>query len=456
MFLIEKLNINSVYIKKLKRSIIYLIRMLKKIFLEKFHHWFDNTKLHGVPLLKISEKKHLKILWLIYFFASFTICGFYLVNDINSYFKYDIETIIEVSRDTNIRFPTISFCYLQLCNKEVKEEEKLYKKNDSISKLKIINCLFSSDFCSENDFEYYELDESHSCLKFNGNYSNPKLSRRFGKGYGLDAELFLDQNRNCTKSLSVYLHNASNLIDSNAFGIQLSSGTETNIAVDRTFISRKPKPYSNCIDQIDEESSDLVIETFDQIGIYSQATCFKLCKQELYFKLFGCYSKYLPRLKNQPNITCDNEKNKEIKDANVDNKCYQKCPKECEFVKYDLTVSSALFPTETYVKMLMYNENVTNNFDLEYQNFEDEYQKALSSILSVKIYFKSDLVKIVREKPLISTEAFIANIGGTLGLFLGLSLISILEFIEFLVEICIIYVHSIIQKRKNKVHNFTK
>lgn len=429
--------------------------MLKKIILEKFNHWFDNTKLHGIPLLKISEKKYLKSLWLVCFFASFALCVFFLVNDIKSFFKYEIETVIEVSRDTNFKFPTISFCEIQMCNKE-NAKEKQNETSASSPMITIISCLFSSDICSENDFEYFELNDFQRCYKFNSNYTSPKLSRRFGKAYGLEVEFFLGLKSNCAKGLRVYLHNATSLIDNDAFGIQLLSGTETNVAVDRTFISRKPKPFSDCVDQVDEESSDLVIETFNQIGGYSQTTCIILCYQEFYDKVFGCFNKNLPRPKKGPNITCDIIKNKEIKQANVDNLCFKKCPKECEFVKYDLTVSSALFPTETYTKILLYNENITGNFEAEYHDFEVEYQKALSSILSAKIYFKSDLVKIVREKPLITKEVFVASIGGTLGLFLGLSLISILEFIEFLAEICIIYVHNIIQSRKNKVHSLEK
>ncbi|RNA25614.1 amiloride-sensitive sodium channel subunit gamma-like [Brachionus plicatilis] len=460
-----------------------IFKMLKNILQEKFDHWFDNTKLHGIPLIKISETKPVKTFWLICFFAAFTACASFLVKDLVKFSKHDVETVIKISRDTNFVFPTVSFCKLQLCNEEINtlDEEILIQKlnqtrqitsnhdllsiplpdiikillSDSVQKSNLtmisplknilISCHFSGDLCSVNDFEYFQLNEFQNCFRFNGNLGKPRLSRRSGKAYGLEMELFIGLKSKCfsplpsTHGLSVYLHNASNFIGNDAYGVQLSTGTETNIAVDRTFISRKSKPYSNCIDQNNKENSQLVLKTFNYTGGYSQATCFKFCDQEFFIKNFGCYDRYLPFDRKNIYQECGNDKIEEIKETyygkSLDKGCLKECPQECEYTKYDLTVSSSLFPTKTYSKIMMYNENISKNFDFENHQFENEYKKALTSVLSVKIYFKSDLVTNVRQKPKISNEVFISNIGGTLGLFLGLSLISVLEFIEFLIEI---------------------
>lgn len=48
--------------------------------------------------------------------ASSGYCGYQLVTNLVEFLKFDVETVVEILRDSDADFPTISFCNMQLCN----------------------------------------------------------------------------------------------------------------------------------------------------------------------------------------------------------------------------------------------------------------------------------------------------------------------------------------------------
>ncbi|KAL9982332.1 hypothetical protein ACROYT_G004361 [Oculina patagonica] len=54
------------------------------------------------------------------------------------------------------------------------------------------------------------------------------------------------------------------------------------------------------------------------------------------------------------------------------------------------------------------------------------------NIVSLDIYFEDLSYDIIEQTPLYEIWALIGNLGGTFGLFLGISLLTVLEFLDFI------------------------
>ncbi len=116
------------------------------------------TQLHGIPKIFNNKHKLLKILWLICFILSVSMCINYLIQTINGYLKYPVITNIITIQQNPMPMPVITVCDLNklLTNYTVKD--------------KIINCTFNdhSD-CSEKFIMFYDNWINRNCFSLDIN-----------------------------------------------------------------------------------------------------------------------------------------------------------------------------------------------------------------------------------------------------------------------------------------------
>ena len=75
----------------------------------------------------------------------------------------------------------------------------------------------------------------------------------------------------------------------------------------------------------------------------------------------------------------------------------------------------------------------------EFPNYNDnDYELFRSNILKFQIYFDEMKETIISHEIKTQLPDLVASVGGTLGLFLGLSFLSMIEFIEILMQTLII------------------
>ena len=90
------------------------------------------------------------------------------------------------------------------------------------------------------------------------------------------------------------------------------------------------------------------------------------------------------------------------------------CEQECTSVEYTSTISYASFPASVYMNQL----NINNK----------------QNLVALEVYFE-DLVQLhVDERPAYDAVRLLADIGGQLGLFLGVSVLSVTEFLTWLLD----------------------
>jgi hypothetical protein len=107
------------------------------------------------------------------------------------------------------------------------------------------------------------------------------------------------------------------------------------------------------------------------------------------------------------------------------------CPLECNQTSFKVSVSSARLLGNIYAKHINENKNLSSDFG----NKTVSVEQAEKSFVYARIFYESQSYTLSTESPKIDWVSLLANIGGTLGLFLGVSALSACELIEVLIEI---------------------
>ncbi len=98
-------------------------------------------------------------------------------------------------------------------------------------------------------------------------------------------------------------------------------------------------------------------------------------------------------------------------------RCHLECPLECDLAGFTFTLSTATYPpTDYYLNLLRSYEIISNKFS-NISLINDE--KIKNSVLRLNIYYSKLSYQILIESPSQSIVGLLANLGGTLGLFLG-------------------------------------
>jgi hypothetical protein len=105
------------------------------------------------------------------------------------------------------------------------------------------------------------------------------------------------------------------------------------------------------------------------------------------------------------------------------------CPLECDSTNYGTSISISQYPTSSYEARL-------ENFYAGYAITSDEYSGYLGdNILQLKIYYDSLAYTSIEESISMDIITLLANIGGIAGLFLGCSVLTIVEGLELILTL---------------------
>jgi len=116
-------------------------------------------------------------------------------------------------------------------------------------------------------------------------------------------------------------------------------------------------------------------------------------------------------------------------------KKYPDCLQECDSMNYDISTSVSKFPSKLYyANILKNNEKLKTLFN---GNFT--YEQLSERFLEICVYFENLEYTEITQQIETTLVDLISNIGGILGLFLGMSFLSFFEFIEIIVEIIYIF-----------------
>ena len=127
----------------------------------------------------------------------------------------------------------------------------------------------------------------------------------------------------------------------------------------------------------------------------------------------------------------------------INAQCSTDCPLECDSINYELSMSTANFPTRVFAKLLRQREHIRRQFE---PNETITYEKLKESVLALDINYAELKYTVMSESASKTIIDLIASIGGTIGLFLGTSLLGIVDVIED----CYVLVMSLRKKRSRR------
>jgi hypothetical protein len=251
---------------------------------------------------------------------------------------------------------------------------------------------------------------------------------------GLDDAFYLNFYFNTTYDSSlpmIYIHNNTDRPDSiYRKGYFFSSGSVNYFNIKRTLDQRLGLPYNNCFKNVSESDlNQTVINLMNENNLeYSQKECFGSCINLKYKEMNPCNQSY-----DNENIFFFASTNKcieeFIREKGMHDLCMLNyCPLDCDHYSYDVSLHSVI-------------ETATGNISMKsstnYVGF-NTYENVSRTFYGLRVYYDELEYTLIRQQPKIEPFGLISNIGGTLGLFIGFSFISILELVEVVAELVFI------------------
>jgi len=386
---------------------------------------------HGLPNIFRTQRKSIKIMWLI-LFALFSTVGTYMVySTINNYLKYEVVTKLEVIYQKPAEFPAITISNLRNPKKEIKLQDA------------ILVCTFNDELCDEKDFETINNYGFYS-YKFKRNYS-----MNAGPFNGLLLLFYLGNEKSDgigLDGIQIIVHNHSSdsgfYLGSSDKGSAASPGYATNFEIKRIYSFKLNEPFSSCLKDtvsINSFDSDLYRYILQSTNYsYNQKDCFEYCKGREINKYLNITNEIdhwksiiTKRLKNFNSLELF-----KVTKQNFDKICSKECPLECDSVKYDLSISFTKLIVERIVSLSNELGGIAN------PKFKMLTEKDSQDLVFVNVFYKDLDYTSISQLPKMDFFDLVSNIGGNLGLFIGVSFLSFAEIIEFIIEVVYILFES--------------
>ena len=212
----------------------------------------------------------------------------------------------------------------------------------------------------------------------------------------------------------------------------------TLIAVDRVFTQKYPSPYSDCIDPSEYKSNfyDYITKSLNKT--YRQFDCFELCRQKNIIAKCECYYTKYDDMKidirpclNQSELKCLLH---EMDVFNIEECQLNYCPLECESIKYDLSLSSLVYPDEITYELEYDTKEARDKLRLETTTNQSEmsYEYVRSNYVFFTVYYPSLQYTFMSESPKTQIIDLFTQVGGALGMFVSFSIFTLFEFMEII------------------------
>ncbi|XP_071493525.1 epithelial sodium channel subunit gamma-like [Diadema antillarum] len=248
-----------------------------------------------------------------------------------------------------------------------------------------------------------------NCYIFNQFKKSAVKTRTTGSQYGLHLTLFVDEPEyvgvlSPEVGVVVSINHPSIFPFPEDDGILVSTGQVASIGLKRTYITRLPEPYGDC----GKGGKDYYAK--DEYD-FSKRSCLKVCLEREMLKQCNCVTDILVNgtMCSSTNITdlCAIVVSYTLMSENI----------------YNARISTARWPSERYEEHL-YTRLKAENGPGKFSSFKDQASK---NLVRVKIYYEELNFERVVETPLNTVASLFGNIGGLMGLYVGMSVISIGE-----------------------------
>jgi hypothetical protein len=399
-----------------------------------------------------------RLMWLFGLILLSAFCSMSILKTVTNYLQNEVVTKIRFINEIHTPFPTITICNLSPFDQDNLNNLKLVNNlSESLpfkyhfgTNTNIYRYYYMSNFfdmfnesermrfsfektamiylctynlisrCDETDFEWYYDFYYGNCMRLNSRET--LRTYKAGKIYGIHMEINIGYIYKVPwlneKGLHIFIHNKSERISMDQ-GISVSLFMTSNIALSRVFNNKIEKPFSDCTEDLEASGSKYYKILTDANYTYKQSDCMDLCFSDNLFVECNCYEgTTVGFFKGKICQTVEEIKCFEqfFKKFYLFNKC--DCPLECHSVRYKISTSYSQFGYESHANV----HGITTD-----ENYNDE-------LLCLNIYYDDMMSTVIDEQKKYEWVDLFSSVGSSLGPFLGVSVLSVMEVFEFFIR----------------------
>ena len=351
-----------------------------------------SSTIHGFPNIFKRERTTLKTLWLFLSITSLIGCQVTVYQNISSYLRYNVISETKTVSDQPFIFPAITFCIDFPFDLIGMTKFCAFKYNYSDCKDRLNVSMFDS-------FQELDYFGRYNCIRFNGfKNENIQLKSSIGTSFmnGFQIEFLMPHNW-----LGIHVYVADNHVNYFEPLMPFYAGTSNEIQLYFRKMVEKlmPYPYNPCF-SINRKS-------------HLQENCIQKCIHEKVAETYNCSFPGYYMINRK--VTCNDDYYNQFQYFEFLNKrnlfkpnCKRKCAKECETTRYETTILHQ---------------------PLKWTHPERD------QTIRVITFFAESIYQEIVQVPQMTLSGLISSLGGTIGVFLGLSFLSFVEIIEFFIRI---------------------
>ncbi|XP_017337741.1 acid-sensing ion channel 4-B [Ictalurus punctatus] len=286
------------------------------------------------------------------------------------------------------------------------------------------SCNFSGQNCSVHDFNVV-YTRYGKCYTFNGNKTSPKRTRQGGMGNGLELMLDIQQDEylpiwretnetTLEAGIRVQIHSQDEPPYIHELGFGVSPGFQTFVSCQEQRLSYLPQPWGNC-----RASSEPVIPGYDT---YSVSACRLHCESVQVQRECNCRMIHMPGnadICTPAKVKCV-DRALALLEMSAGDSCV--CETPCNVTRYGKELSMVKIPSKGSARFLSRKYHKT-----------EEYIR--DNFLVLDVYFEALNYETIEQKKAYDIAGLLGDIGGQMGLFIGASVLTILEILDYIYEV---------------------
>uniref|UniRef100_A0A672YCY7 Acid-sensing (proton-gated) ion channel family member 4a n=1 Tax=Sphaeramia orbicularis TaxID=375764 RepID=A0A672YCY7_9TELE len=270
----------------------------------------------------------------------------------------------------------------------------------------LMSCNFSGQNCSAEDFSVV-YTRYGKCYTFNGNKTTSRKTKQGGMGNGLEIMLDIQQDE--------YLPIWRETSESPNICPMETCTEQTNITLpEPENLTYLPQPWGNC--------RSTGKEKFPGYDTYSISACRLLCETNEVLRVCSCRMVHMPGTADicpPSKINCVDKALAQLQKNSGDT-----CPCEtpCNLTRYGKELSMVKIPSKGSARYL----------SRKYDKSEDYIR---DNFLVLDIFFEALNYETIEQKKAYDVAGLLGDIGGQMGLFIGASILTFLEILDYIYEV---------------------
>ena len=434
----------------------------------RFRKFVHSTTTHGVIHIFSGKSKLRRFFWLLLVLASASGCLYDIIESIRRLAQGNTDTTISVVEPEMVDFPAITLCNLNLIRKSYLQDVSQQLENDlgnvydtsqgcsngdissslneSFSDLLwngrhtaediIFQCKYEGQKCDHNDFTS-TISSGGVCYTFNSE-RGPSIRKTNGTGTRFALSLIINVqqyeyitafNQDLDAGIKVAVHPRSELAQPDELGIAVPPGKNAFISVRR--LNTTDKSSRRKCREVQDTNAFKFLQNLNR---YSESACEIDCLMTNIAQTCDCLGPGTPSsesnfhdlqnctvrdicclIHNVTTTTCD-------------------CRVACETTLYITETSYSAFPATYAVNSLFAQVEERYGNLTGITNISSSENFLRENLLGINIYFETLTVEEQNTHDSYDAITMLSDIGGILALFLGASVISVLEFLAWIFD----------------------